>query len=230
MGSKLNAGRYRFVRVNPLSTYSTILYGYPVGWALPSSVGQVAIVGSGTVTGGANGTYTVTSTATGTGAIAATASVTVVSAAITSAQLLTPGSNMSAVPTFALTEITGYTGGAGPLVAQMAYSSNVVGSFDVTASNDISSVRGITLIPSITAAQVAAGAWMVIQELGIAPVYVTTASATVKGSIAASATAGAVTTSAIATPVALGYIGKTLDTAAAATVIRVILDLPDVQG
>ena len=229
-GVKLNTGRYRMVHVNPLSTYSTIKYGFPVGWALPSSVGQVAIVGAGTVTSAANGTYTVSSTATGTGAIAATASVTVVSAAITSAQLTYPGANLSAVPTFALTEITGYTGGAGPLVAQMAVSPNWVGSFDVTASVAIAEVRGIALIPSITAAQVTAGAWMAIQELGIAPVYVTTATATIPGSIAASATAGAVTTTTIATAVPTGYIGKILDTAAAATIVRVVLDLPVVQG
>lgn len=227
-GVKLNTGRYRMVRVQNAATASTIKFGFPVGWGLPTSVGQVAIVGAGTVTSGVNGTYAVSSSASG--GTAATASVTVVSGVITSAQLVFPGANLTSVPTFALTEITGYTGGAGPLVSQMAYSPNLVGSFDTTSSGQISLVRGIALIPSITTAQVTAGAWMAIQELGIAPVYVTTATATVPGSIAASATAGAVATTVIATPVALGYIGRTLDTAAAATVVRVVLDLPTQQG
>jgi len=227
-GSKLYAGRYRMVRLQAASTAATVKYGFPVGWGLPTSVGTVAIVGAGTVTSGVNGTYTVTSSAAG--GTAATASVTVVSAAITSAQLIFPGSGMTSVPTFALTEITGYTGGAGPLVAQMAHSSNLVGSFDVTASSQISLVRGVALLPSITTAQVMAGAWIVIQELGIDPVYVTTATATIPGSIAASATAGAVTTTTIATPVPTGFIGLTLDTAAAATVVRAVLELPVIQG
>jgi hypothetical protein len=227
-GSKLNAGRYRMVRVAPGSTYSSIKYGYPIGWGFPTSVGQVSIVGAGTVASGTAGTYTVTSSAAG--GTAATATVTVSGGAITGAQLIYPGANMTSVPTWGLTEITGYVGGAGPLVAQMAYSSNVVGSFDTTGSSQISTVRGIALVPSITAAQITAGAWIVIQELGIAPVFVTTATATVPGSIAWSATAGAVTTAVIGTPLMLGVIGETLDTAAASTLVRVVLSLPTVQG
>ena len=224
-GAKLNAGRYRLVRVNAASTASTIKYGFPVGWGLPTTVGQVALsaAGSGAT---ADGTYTITSSTSG--GTAAVASATVSGGVITAVQLTFPGQGFTSVPTFGLTEITGLS--AGSVLAQMAWSSNLVGSFDVTASADISTVRGIALVPSITTAQVQATAWIVIQELGIAPVYVTTATATVKGSIASSATAGAVTTSVIATPIALGYIGQTLDTAAAATVIRVVLDLPVVQG
>jgi hypothetical protein len=224
-GAKLNTGRYRLVRLNAASTASTVKYGFPVGWGLPTTLGQVVLSAAGT-SATTDGTYTITSTTAG--GTAATALATVSGGAITAVQLTFPGSGFTSVPTFGLTEIAGLSGGS--VLAQMAWSPNLVGSFDVTASCDISAVRGIALVPSITTAQVQANAWIVIQELGLAPVYVTTATATVKGSIAASATAGAVTTSAIATPVALGYIGLTKDTAAAATIVRVALDLPVQQG
>ncbi len=223
-GNQLHAGRYRFCRLNAAATASTVKFGYPLGLGLPSTLGGVAIVGAGTVTSGANGTYTVTSSAGG-----ATALVTVVSAAITSAQLVNPGSGLTSVPTFGLTEITGYTGGAGPLLAQMAYSPNLVGSFDTTSSINITSVRGISLA-NPTAAQVLAGCWIVIQEEGIASVFVTTATNTASGSIAASATAGAVTTTIPGTPITTGALGLTLDLAAASTLVRTILTLPVQQG
>lgn len=225
-GVSLHAGRYRLVKVSAGSTYSTIKFGFPVGWGNPSSVGQVAIVGAGTVTSGTAGTYTVTSSAAG--GTAATASVTVSGAAITSAQILTPGSSMTSVPTWALTEITGYVGGAGPLVSQMAVTPNLVGSFDTTGSVAISSVRGIALVPSITAAQITAGAWIVIQESGVAPVYVTTATSGTIGNSLWSATAGVVTSN---TPAwYLATLGWTLDTATAATTVRCNLKLDVVQG
>lgn len=224
-GAKLNAGRYRLVALNAASTASTVKYGFPVGWGLPTKLGQVQLSAAGN-SATTDGTYTITSSTSG--GTAATALATVSGGAITAVQLVFPGSGFTSVPTFGLTEIAGLSGGS--VLAQMAWSSNLVGSFDVTASADISTVRGIALVPSITTAQVQAGAWIVIQELGIAPVYVTTATATVKGSIASSATAGAVTTTVIATPIALGYIGQTLDTAAAATVVRVVLGLPSIQG
>jgi hypothetical protein len=224
-GAKLNAGRYRLVRVSPASTNTTIKYGFPVGWGNPTTLGLVVLSagGSGATT---DGTYSISSSTSG--GTAATALATVSGGIITAVQLTFPGAGFTSVPTFSLSEIAGISGAS--VLAQMAYNSNLVGSFDVTGSVDISTVRAIALLPSITAAQITAGAWIVVQENGIAPVYVTTATATVKGSIAASATAGAVTTSAIATPVALGYIGQTLDTAAAATVVRVVLGLPPIQG
>ncbi|MGC9293312.1 MAG: hypothetical protein ACP5EP_11430 [Acidobacteriaceae bacterium] len=227
-GVNLNTGRYRFVRVQPASTASTIKFGLPVGWGLGTSLSMVAIAGSGSVTGATNGQYLCSSSASG--GIPATALVTVQGAVITAAQLVFPGANFTSVPTFALTEITGYTGGAGPLLAQMYYSPNLVGSFDTTASGQISMVRAIAIVSSITTAQIQAGAWIVVQELGIAPVYVTTATATVPGSIASAATGGVVTTTTISTPIYSGYIGQTLDTAAADTNVRVVLDLPEVQG
>jgi len=227
-GVNFYPGRYRLVRVATGSTYSTIKYGFPVGWGFPTSVGYVAIVSTGAVSGATAGTYTVSSTAAG--GTAATASVTVSGAVITSAQLTYAGASMTSVPTFALTEITGYTGGAGPLVAQMAYSPNVVGSFDTTGSSQISTVRAIAMVTSITAAQIAAGAWIVVQEAGVAPVYVTTATSTTVGGIAWAATAGAVTTAVIGTPIAIGFIGETLDTSAAATIVRVALKLSNQQG
>jgi hypothetical protein len=154
--------------------------------------------------------------------------VTVSGAVITSAQLLTPGSGMTSVPTFGLTEITGYVGGAGPLVAQMAVNPNLVGSFDTTGSVAISAVRGIALVPSITAAQIAAAAWIVIQESGVAPVYVTTATSGTIGNYLWSATAGAVTSNSPAWYIAT--LGTALDTVTAATTVRCNLKLDVTQG
>ncbi len=90
-------------------------------------------------------------------------------------------------------------------------------------------MRGIALT-TLTAAQIAAGAWIVIQELGDAPLYVTTATATTIGSVASAATAVAVTTTTSATAPTLGFIGYTIDTSAATSLCRVRLRLPVVQG
>jgi hypothetical protein len=82
----------------------------------------------------------------------------------------------------------------------------------------------------VTAAQITAGAWIVIQELGDAPLYVTTATATASGPVATSATAAAVTTTTSATAPVAGFIGYTIDIAAATSLTRVRLRLPVVQG
>jgi hypothetical protein len=104
----------------------------------------------------------------------------------------------------------------------------VVTSYDASAIST-SQVRGV-FMASVTSAQVTAGAYVYIQELGDATVLVTTATATVPGSWAASAASGgAVTTTTAATWVP-GTIGYTLATAAAATLVPVRLTLPVLQG
>lgn len=233
-GTQLNTGRYRLVRLSNQANAANIAFGKPVSYGLPSKVGQVSIVGAGTVTSGVTGQYNVTSTtdaASGSfpASTAAVATVQVSGGAIIGAQLSFAGANMRTVPTFALTEIPGYVGGAGPLVAQMAVSPNLISSFDTASSVELASPRGVALT-TVTAAQVLANAWIVIQEEGIAPVLVTTATNTPAGSVATAAATGTVTTTVATTAPVAGFLGYTLDIAAANTIVRVDLALPVRQG
>ena len=224
-GAKLYPGRYRLVRVSTGSTYSTIKYGYPVGWGNPTSLSAVAI----TAVGSGSGTGTVLCASTAAGGTAATANVTVSAGVITGVQLVYAGAGFTSVPTFALTEIA--TAGittTGTVAGLMAVIPNLVGSFDTTGSVAISSVRGVAIVTSITAAQIAAGAWIVIQESGVAPVYVTTATGTTIGNYLWSATAGAVTSNTPAWYIAT--LGWSVDTITATEIVRCVLTLPPVQG
>ena len=221
-GVSLNTGRYRFVRLSTAAVAANLAFGKPVGWGNPTSVGQVAIAVAGT--GYTNGTYTLFSTAAG--GTAATILVTVTCGIISSVQLASPGANMTSVPTFTLTALGAGSGGS--ILAQMAVDPNFVSTFDAS-SISLANPRGIALT-TVTAAQVTAGAWIVIQESGIAPVLVTTATATAAGSLVSAITAGAVNAVVSTTPPANGVLGYTLDLAAANTIVRVDLDLPIRQG
>lgn len=224
-GSKLNAGRYRLVQVSALSTAASIAFGKPVGWGAPQSVGQVAITSAGT----GSGSGTVTCSSTTSGGIAATASVTVSAGVIVGVQLINPGSGFTAVPTWGLTELTaaGITS-SGTIASEMAVSPNFVGSFDTTASIALSAPRGIALVAP-TSAQVTAGAWIVIQESGIAPALVTTNTSGTIGNFLWAGTGGAITSNVPAWYT--GMLGWTVDTVSAANqIVRVNLTLPMVQG
>jgi hypothetical protein len=157
--------------------------------------------------------------------------LTIVGGVLTAAQVTYPGANFTSVPTFTLSSVLS-TGSTGSLVAQIHESPNFISSFDSSCAN-LADVRGIGLC-TVTAAQITAGAWIVIQELGDAPLYVTTATATASGSVATVATAAAVTTNtntaASTAQYAGGYIGNIIDIAAAASLTRVRLRLPVVQG
>jgi hypothetical protein len=76
---------------------------------------------------------------------------------------------------------------------------------------------------------VTAGAWVVIQELGVAPVLVTSG-AQAAGSAVAATTGATVTASAVATSVPIGFFGFTLDATVVNTISRVDLQLPTRQG
>lgn len=224
-GSKLNAGRYRLVQLSTLSTAASIAFGKPVGWGTPQSVGQVAITAAGT----GSGSGTVTCSSTTSGGIAATASVTVSAGVIVGVQLINPGSGFTAVPTWGLTELTaaGITS-SGTIASEMAVSPNFVGSFDTTASIALSAPRGIALVAPTTA-QVTAGAWIVIQESGIAPALVTTNTSGTIGNFLWAGTGGAITSNVPAWYT--GMLGWTVDTVSAANqIVRVNLTLPMVQG
>lgn len=224
-GLSLNTGRYRLVRLSPNATAGNIKVGQPVGYGLPLTISQATITAAGT----GSGTGTVLCSSTASGGTAATILVTVAAGVITGVQVVYKGANFTSVPTFALTEIA--TAGittSGTVNALMDVSPNFVSSFD-SSCIDVTSVRGIALT-TVTSAQVTANSWIVIQEQGIAPLLVTTATATAAGSVAAAASGGAVTTTTAATAPVAGFIGYTVDLAAASTSIRVELDLPVRQG
>lgn len=229
-GNKYYAGRYRLVQVSPNATYSNFGFGYPVGYGLGTYIDNAIIAAAGTgyvitATGATSGTVTISSSTSG--GTAATVSLTVVGGVLTAAQVIFPGSGFTSVPTFTLSSVLS-TGTGGSLVAQAHTSPNFISSFDSSSAN-LDDVRGIALT-TLASADVTAGAWIVIQELGDAPLYVTTATATASGSVATAATAAAVTTTTGATAPVGGFIGYTIDIAAAASLTRVRLRLPVVQG
>jgi hypothetical protein len=229
-GNKLYPGRYRLVQVSPNAVYSNFGFGYPVGYGLGTYIDNAIVVAGGTgytitATGASSGTVSISSSAAG--GTAAVASITLSAGVITGAQVTYQGANMTSVPTFTLTSVLS-SGSGGSLVAQQHTSPNFISSFD-SSSQNLSDVRGIALT-TVTAAQITAGAWIVIQELGDAPLYVTTATATASGSVATAATAAAVTTTTSATAPVAGFIGYTIDIAAATSLTRVRLRLPVVQG
>jgi hypothetical protein len=229
-GANLYPGRYRFVRVSPNATYSNIKFGTPVGIGLGTSVAQVLVAAGGTgyvitATGATSGTVSISSSAAG--GTAATANLTIVSGVITSAQLTYPGANMTSVPTFTLSSVLS-SGSNGSVLAAQYISPNFISSFD-SSSAQLSTVRGVSLT-TITAAQITAGAWIVIQEEGIAPILVTTATNTAAGCYAAATNGAAVTTTTAATAVPVGYFADTLDIATASATVRGILRIPVQQG
>jgi hypothetical protein len=220
-------GRYRIVKLLPTGVAGNVGYGRPAAWASGSSVQQVSIAAQGD--NYVAGTYIVSSTASG-GTAKATAQVVIGGAdnGIISATLLSPGAGFTSVPTFPLTELTG--GAAASLLAQMLVSPNVVQGFDSSAIA-LAQPRGIFVCNTPTAAQVTAGAYVVLQEAGIANVLITTATNnTTSGNYAAATNGGIVTVSTPATAFPIGYLGTTLDLAAANTLIRVSLELAMQQG
>lgn len=219
----LHQGRYRIVKLATAATYSNVGLGKPVGFALGTTVQQVSLSAAGS--GYTNGTFTCMSSTSG-GTTKATAQVVVSGGVVISATLLNPGSGFTSVPTFGLTELTGGT--AASILAQMTTEANVVCSFD-SGALQLSDVRGVFLC-SVTAAQVSAGAYLVIQEAGIAPVLVGTATNTASGCAMAATTGAVVTTTTAATSVPVGFFGYTLDLAAASTLVRGALRCAIMQG
>jgi hypothetical protein len=223
INSTLHTGRYRFVQVASAATAANIKQGTPVGYAKGTTVQNVSLSAAGS--GYTDGTYTIVSSTSG-GTVKATATAVVSGGLIISATLTNPGAGFTSVPTFSLSEIP--AGSAGSILAQLTTTPNVVTSFDSSASS-LSIVRGVFLA-SLTAAQITAGAFVFIQELGIATILVSTATNTAAGAYAAATTGGAVTTTTAATAIPVGFFATTLDLAAASTLIRAELDLPVRQG
>jgi hypothetical protein len=225
-GTALKGGRYRICRLATNAILAnlpaTAGKGEPVGWAAGTYVQSAVIAnaGSGATT---DGTYNCVSTYNIGSQMPAIAQVVISGGLILSASIIQGGGPFLGVPTFGLTEIAGLAGGAS-ILAQLFQSSSYISSLDST-SNLI--VRGIMYaVP--TQAQITAGSWVVVQESGIAQVYVTTATQTAKGVQATAASGGAVTTNTAAAAGGL-LIGYTLALAAAATTVPVVLALPTIE-
>lgn len=223
-GTNLHQGRYRIVRLTAAATAANTGLGKPVASGRGTVVEQVALAAAGT-SATTDGTYTVASTTSG-GTLKATAQVVVSGGAIISAALTNGGAGFTSVPTFGLTEIAGLSGGS--VLAQMRSTANAVCTFDAGAAQ-LSDVRGVFLA-AVTAAQITAGAYIIIQELGVAPVLVTTATNTAAGAAVAATTGAVVTSTTPATATPVGFFGYTLDLTAASTLVRVDLRTPVLQG
>ncbi len=223
----LHAGRYRFVYVQAASTAATCVFGYPCGIGLGTTVQQATITNAGT--GATAGTYTIASSTSGGTATSILQYVVGSSGTIISANVLSPGAGFTSVPTWSLTA-SGTSGGV--IVAQLGITENIVGSFDTTASISLYSPRGLFLnTTALTTTQVSAGAYVVIQEQGIGTAYVTTATNTAVPCSVSALTGGAVTTAtSAANTVPAGFMGYTLDTAAAAAYCRFQMQLPQWPG
>jgi hypothetical protein len=218
-------GRYRIVKIASDAVVADILPNQPVGWGLGSSVGSLGFTAG---SGYTNGTYNLTSSASG-AQVAAVAQVVVSGGAIITAQLISGGSGFvtTSAPTFSLTALGAGSGGA--VTAQLTASANVVTSLSSVAVSVTSLVRGIALCsPGPTQAQVTAGAYIIIQEAGIAPVLVTTATSTTQGAQANGVSGGTVAT---VTPAYSALkLGWALTPPVAGQVSPVLLDLPNIPA
>lgn len=230
LGTQLKGGRYRICRLatnaNQANLPQVAGKGGVVGWAAGTFVENAVIANAGSGAT-ADGTYNVVSTH-NTNQAAAVAQVVVSGGAMISAQIIQGGGPFLATPTFGLTEIAGLGGGAS-LLAQLFQSSSFVSSFDSTSI--IGTPRGITYAAP-TAAQILAGAWIVVQESGIAQVDVATATQTAAGIQAVAATgtaAGGATTQTYASTAGNLQIGFTLAVAAANATVPVLLTVTEVD-
>jgi hypothetical protein len=229
-GTQLKGGRYRICRLatnaNTANLPQVAGAGGVVGWAAGTTVGSAVIANAGS--GGTNGTYSCASSYNIGSQSPAIAQVVVSGGAIISAASIQGGGPFLATPTFGLTEIPGIGGGVS-LLAQLSQSSSYVTTFDSTAISDISLVKGIAYTP-VTAAQIAAGAWIVVQESGIAQVKVgtTTQSAVGDQAVATATTAGGVVTTQTPAYSAL-EVGSVLAVPAVGATVPVKLTIPVVE-
>lgn len=193
-GTQLKGGRYRICRLATNAIQANLPQtsgkGGVVGWAAGTFVQGATIAAAGS--GYANGTYNCVSTYNIGSQAPAIAQVVVSGGAIIAASVIAGGGPFLVAPTFSLSELTGGTGGS--VLAQLFQSSSYVSSFDSTAlagGAGVSLVRGITYAAP-TQAQITAGAWIVVQESGVAQVNILTAGSATPGAqvVASSAAAG----------------------------------------
>lgn len=225
-GTQLKGGRYRICRMATNAILANLPtasgQGSVVGWAAGTNVESAVIANGGT--GYANGTFNCVSTYNIGSQSPAVVQVVVSGGIIISASVIQRGGPFLAAPTFSLSELTG--GSSASLLAQLNQSSSYISSFDSTANSATSLIKGITY-SLMTQAQITAGAWIVIQESGIAQVYVDTATSTTQGAQAVAASGGAVTTQNAAYSAL--EIGFTLAKPAAGVTIPTKLTIPVVE-
>lgn len=230
-GTQLMGGRYRICRLalnaNTANLPQVAGAGGVVGWAAGTFVQSAVIAnkGSGATT---DATYSCASTFNTGTQMPAVAQVVISGGSILSASIIQGGGPFLATPTFGLSEIAGLGGGAS-LLAQLKQSSGYATTFDSTAISSISLVKGIAYTP-VTAAQIAAGAWIVVQESGIAQVKVgtTTQSAIGDQAVATATTAGGVVTTQTPAYSAL-EVGTVLAVPAVGITVPVKLTIPVVE-
>lgn len=219
-GSNFYPGRYRIVALSKNATAANVVKGKPCAIAQGTSVAEVVIATAGS--GQTPGNYTAAASS-GAATIAYTINS---SGALSSVTVTNPGSAYApgAAPTFTIAA----GGTPGTVAVHMNVSENVVTSWDSSAISLTNDPRGVFL-GSVTAAQITAGAWIIIQELGIAEVLVTTAAAPAVGQ-QLTVTASGGTVVAAAPAFAASVLGKAIDLPAAASFTRCELALPVRQG
>jgi hypothetical protein len=228
-GTTLHQGRYRIVKLANNAVAANTGLGKPLGWGVGTTVEQVTFAPG---TGYTPGNYDLVSTGGGTPATQAAAHVVVgPTGAIISAKLSRGGSGFSTVPTFALTALGAGTGGT--VIAQMSESANTVTTYDASAISPLGLVRAINLSP-VTAAQITAGAFIIVQELGIAPVLVNLGALPAGAALTAVGSTGTpvvtATTPVAATSPTVGTFAYSLDATAVNGLVRGVLNLPVLQG
>jgi hypothetical protein len=225
-GAALHEGRYRIVQLCAQATAANIFQGSVVGIAPGRTVQAATILTAGS--GQTAGTYTVQGSG-GTATTQATLQYVIGSAGTVISATIMNGGNYTTptIPTFTLAA----GGTPGTVQAQFVASSNFVTSFDATAIN-VSVARGTFLAP-VTAAQITAGAFVLIQEEGIGQVWITTATSAASGATVWAQSASGTTTvatSAVPTAAYAGTLGSAMDLPVVQSLCRVQLLLPIRQG
>lgn len=227
-GTQLKGGRYRICRLATNAVLANLPtaagQGSVVGWASGTNVESAVIANAGT--GYTNGTFNCVSSYNIGSQQPAVAVVTVSGGIIISAGIVQRGGPFLATPTFSLSELTG--GSSASLLAQLNQSSSFISSFDSTANSATSLIKGITY-SLMTQAQITAGAWIVIQESGIAQVYVDTATSTTQGAQAVAASGGAVTTQTFSAASIALEVGYALAKPATGVTVPTKLTIPIVE-
>jgi hypothetical protein len=225
-GGILHEGRYRIVKVSAQAVAANTFLGAVVGIAPGSTVQAATILTLGS--GQTQGSYPITATG-GTFTTAATGVAVIGAAGTLISFTITNGGSYTGttLPTFTIA-----AGGTPATVqAQFSASSNYVTSFDASAIN-ISVARGLFLFP-LTAAQITAGAWVLIQEDGIGQVFITTAASAASGATVWAQSASGTTTvatSAVPTASYAATLGSAIDVPTAGALARIQLNLPIRQG
>jgi len=225
-GAALHEGRYRIVQLCAQATTANIFQGSVVGIAPGRTVQAATILTAGS--GQTAGTYTVLGSG-GTATTQATLQYVIGSGGTVISATILNGGNYTTptIPTFTLAA----GGTPGTVQAQFMASSNFVTSFDATAIN-VSVARG-TFLASVTAAQITAGAFVLIQEEGIGQVWITTATSAASGATVWAQSASGTTTvatSAVPTAAYAGTLGSAIDLPVVQSLCRVQLFLPIRQG